>query len=335
VTATLFLFAVGLLLALPPDVAAQTKQEKPAAVVGDEVIYGKDFLPPIEAQAYKIRRQEYDLQLRALEGIINQKLLRKEAQRSGMSEEDWLQQAVGTNVPEPTQEEVDRRFVEQMLQGGGAAQSPESVREQLKQEAVEAAREEVFRQLRQQAGVKIYLLPPALQVDYDPARVRGNPDAAITIVEFSDFQCPYCERAYAMVKDLLRKYEGKVKLAYRDLPLVEIRSDIQGTAEAARCAGEQGQFWAYHDVLFENQDEYGEEAFRQFAAGLGLNVDQFAACMEIGKFKPLIEADFKEGIRLGATGTPAFFINGIPLIGARPQAEFEELIGTLLATLDQ
>jgi protein-disulfide isomerase len=227
-------------------------------------------------------------------------------------------------------------FVEQMFGGGGmATQSSDDIRELVKQEAVEAAREEVFRLLRQKAGVKIYLLPPALHVDYDPGRVRGNPDAKITIVEFSDFQCPYCERAYFMVKALLKKYEGKIKLSYRDLPLVEMRSDVQGTAEAARCAGEQGQFWAYHDVLFQNQDAYGQEAFQQFAADLGLNLDRFTACMESGKFKPLIQADYKEGIRLGATGTPAFFINGIPLIGARPQPEFEEIIDALLFALEE
>ncbi len=335
-TVALFLFAAGLLPALAPNAAAQTKPEKPAAVVGQEAIYGSDFLPSIEAQVYKIRRQEYDLQLKALEGTINQKLLREEAQRSGISEEAWLQQVADSKVPEPTQDEVDQRFVDHMFESGGeTSQSPDQIREELKKEAVDAAREEVFRLLRQKAGVKIYLLPPALQVDYDPARVRGNPDAKITIVEFSDFQCPYCEQAYLMVKSLLKKYEGKIKLAYRDLPLVEMKSDVQGSGEAARCAGEQGKFWAYHDVLFENQDEYGEGSFQQFAADLGLDLDRFTACMESGKFKPLIQADFKEGIRLGATGTPAFFINGIPLVGARPQYEFEEIIDTLLATQDE
>jgi protein-disulfide isomerase len=188
--------------------------------------------------------------------------------------------------------------------------------------------------LREKADVKIYLLPPALEVSYDPDRVRGNPDARVTMVEFSDFQCPYCEQAYLMVKSLLKKYDGKVKLAYRDLPLQEVQSDIHGAGEASRCASEQGKFWEYHDILFENQDEYGERAFQMFAEQLGLEPDSFTACLQSGKYKALVQADFDEGIRLGATGTPAFFINGIFLNGARPQNEFEEIIDALLVAVE-
>ena len=222
----------------------------------------------------------------------------------------------------------------QMFRNGGQVSvSQDQIREQLQRQGIEQARDEYFARLRQEAGVKIYLLPPAMEVGYDPARVRGNPVAKITIVEFSDFQCPYCLQAYGMIKELLKKYDGKVKLAYRDLPLQEVQSKMHGAAEAARCAGEQGKFWEYHDRLFENQDEYSEAAFKQFAASLKLNSDQFATCLESGKFKPQIQEDLQEAIRLGATGTPALFINGVFVNGARPQPEFEEIIEAELAAL--
>src|SRR5262249_41191093 len=161
---------------------------------------------------------------------------------------------------------------------------------------------------------------PAVEVAYDPARVRGNPSAKITMIEFSDFHCPFCQKAYGEVKNLLQKYDGKIKVAYRDLPLIEVQEQGQvSAAEASRCAGEQGKFWAYHDLLFENQDEYGPEGFHEFAKSLGLNVDQFGQCLDTGKYRPQVKADFQEALKLGAVGTPYFFVNGVPISGARPQ----------------
>ena len=292
-------------------------------------------MPQIESKVYKIRQQEYELKRKALEDAINRKLLRAEAETWGISAEELLLQEADSTVPEPSDSEVEQRYVMQMFRGGGQiTESQNDIREQMIQSRRQAAREQYFQMLRQKANVKIYLLPPAMEVEYDPARVRGNPDAKITMVEFSDFQCPYCEQAYAMVKALLRKYDGKVRLAYRDLPLEEVQSDIHGAGEASRCAGEQEKFWEYHDLLFENQDAYGESAFVSFAEHLSLDVDQFSACLESGKFKPLVQKDFDEGIRLGATGTPAFFINGIFVNGARPQPEFEEIIDGLLVAME-
>ena len=320
---------------LLPSAAAQTSAKKPVAMVGEEPVYATEFLPQIEGKVYKIRLQAYELQRMALEDVINQRLLQAEAEMWNITAEDLLRQEVDSLVPEPTDEEVEQRFVMQMFRGGGQiSESQDDIRKQIRQSRVQAARGQYFQMLREKANVKIYLLPPAMDVGYDRARVRGNPDAGITMVEFSDFQCPYCEQAYLIVKELLKKYDGKVKLAYRDLPLQEVQSDIHGAGEASRCAGEQGKFWEYHDLLFENQDEYGENAFNSFAEHLGLDTARFSACLESGKFKPLVQADFDEGIRLGATGTPAFFINGIFVNGARPQNEFEEIIDGLLVAME-
>jgi protein-disulfide isomerase len=222
-----------------------------------------------------------------------------------------------------------------MFQAGGASGvTKDQVRQQMKQAAIEEARQRYFLTLRQTADVNIYLLPPALDVDYDPARVRGYPDAPITIVEFSDFQCPYCEQAYFMVKTLQERYAGKVKLAYRDLPLQEVQNEYHGAAVASRCAGEQDKFWEYHDILFEHQEEYGERYFVQFAETLGLDVDKFTACLNSDKYIPLVKADMDEAVRLGATGTPAFFINGIFVNGARPIEEFIQIIDSLLIAME-
>ncbi len=331
----LLLFVCGWFVAASSSAAAQTSKEKPVAVVGEESFYEKDYLPQIQSQLNELRDQEYQLKRKALEQAINQRLLRAEAKKQGITEEELLKREVDSKVAKPTQEERDQAIVARMF--GMDAQSNvvgDQFDKDLQQEKMQQAREDYFQSLREQAGVKIYLLPAPIAVGFDPARVRGNPDAKITMIEFSDYQCPFCLQAYTTVKNILKKYNGKVRLAYRDLPLLPIAQGVPGSAEAARCAGEQGKFWEYHDLLFENQDSFGEAAFKEFGESLQLNAEQFASCLASGKFKAPVQQDFQEGIRLGIKGTPAFFINGVMVSGAQPQSEFEEIIDAELFTME-
>ncbi len=321
----------GLFFAWLPNASAQTGKEKPVATIGDEAIYEKDYLPQIQKDLMQIRQQEYEFKLKALENAINKRLLRAEAKKLGVTEDELLLSQADSKVVEPSQDERDQAIAQRMLgMGNPLSAVGAEFDSDLMKEKVQQAREEYFQTLREKAGVKIYLLPPTVQVDYDRARVRGNADAKIVMVEFSDFQCPFCLQAYTTVKNLLKKYDGKIKLAYRDLPLLPVAAGVPGSADASRCAGEQGKYWEYHDLLFENQDEVGEAAFRDHAEALKLDLKQFETCLKSGKFKPSIQQDFQEGIRLGLTGTPGFFINGVVMKGAQPQSEFEEIIDTEL-----
>jgi protein-disulfide isomerase len=310
----------------------QSSHEKPVAAVGNQLIYEKDYAPSLVAEIQKIRTDEYDVKRRALEGLINKRLVQAEAAKRGIKEDELLRREVDSKATEPEESAVEQVWVAQMFQGGQPTESKDQIREKLKQQQILPIRQEFFHRLREQAGVKIYLLPPAMDVAYDPSRVRGNPDAKITLVEFSDFHCPFCRQAYSTVKNLLRKYDGKIKLAYRDLPLMEVDTELSA-AEASRCAGDQGQFWPYHDLLFESQGDYGPSDFLTFADSLHLNVQQFRECLSSRKHKEQVKQDFQEALRLGATGTPYFFVNGISLSGARPQAEFEIMIEEQLTSL--
>ena len=311
---------------LRPDAQAQARPDKPVAMIGNEAIYSKDFLPQVEAKLQSVRQQEYTLKRQALDDAINKKLLAAEAQRKGTTPEAILAD-LDKQVPEPSDEQVEQQLVQQMFGGGIPGNvSKTDIREQMKKQIAEEVHQVYYQALRDRAGVKIYLLPPRLEPGIDETRIRGNKDAPITIVEFSDFQCPYCLQAYTTVKTLLKKYDGKIRLAYRDLPLTEVQGELPGGGEAARCAGEQGKYWEYHDLLFENQDYYGQLAFEDFANQLSLDIKAFNTCMESRKYKAQVKADFDEGIRLGARGTPYFFINGVPVNGARPQADFEQVI---------
>ena len=320
-------------LVSPAPSRAQGNPQQPVATVGGEPVYETDYRMQVRTQVYKTQLQEYTIRKKALDEVINQKLLQAEAGRLGMKADDLLQREADSKIKPPTDEEVEENFVQMMFRGGGNI-TKEHVREQLLQQILGEAREAFYQKLRAKADVRVLLSPPRMPVDYDPERVRGAPAAKITMIEFTDFQCPYCLQAYTTVKNLLKKYDGKLKLAFRDLPLREADAVGAGPADAARCGGEQGKFWEYHDLLFENQDDTGGAVFREYAEELKLNLEQFNSCLESEKYRAQIQTDFREAVSLAIPGTPFFYINGIPLNGARPQPEFEEIIEAELARLE-
>jgi len=203
-----------------------------------------------------------------------------------------------------------------------------SVRQKLtrNQSELHLTRQELLKRLQDHDGTPILLQPGKVQVTYDPARLRGSPQARVMIVEFSDFQCPFCRKVQSTLKNLLEKYQGQVSLAYRDFPLRGMHSQAELAAEASRCAVEQGRFWEYHDLLFANPDKLNRAGLAGMAQSLGLNEKQFDACLSSGKYTKQIEQDLQDGIRAGVEGTPGIFINGILLSGAQPEAAFEKII---------
>jgi protein-disulfide isomerase len=172
-------------------------------------------------------------------------------------------------------------------------------------------------------------------VDDDPA--KGDENAPVVIVEFSDFQCPFCERwAQETLPQLTQTYidTGKVKLVYRDFPLSSIHPEAQKAAEAAECARDQGKFWEYHDTLFENRMDWtgvGAAKFKQYSADLGLDTNAFDDCLDSDKYKDEVLNDLNAGGSVGVTGTPTFFINGKKLVGAQPFENFKTAIEEALA----
>jgi protein-disulfide isomerase len=163
--------------------------------------------------------------------------------------------------------------------------------------------------------------------DDDP--FLGSPDAPVVIVEFSDFQCPFCGRLYQNALPQIKEQyikTGKVKFVYRDFPLSSIHNMAQKAAEASECADEQGQFWAYHDLLFERQQSLSVENFKTWAGELGLNTSQFDECLDSGKYVDEVQKDFRDGQIAGVTGTPGTFINGRLVPGAVPFSTFEAII---------
>lgn len=161
--------------------------------------------------------------------------------------------------------------------------------------------------------------------------IRGDFNASITLVEFSDFECPFCERHFPTLNKILSDYKGKVRLVYKHFPLTQIHPNAQKAAEASECASEQGKFWEYHDKLFENQPQgYSLDKFKQWAKDLRLNSGKFNNCLDSGKFAQKVKDEQQEGVKKGVNGTPATFINGQLLSGALPYDSFKQEIDNLL-----
>ena len=188
------------------------------------------------------------------------------------------------------------------------------------------SRRDFLKQLQMQQAASDPAQPSKIDFPVDPGRVRGNPKAPVLIVEFSDFQCPFCKQLQPTLKNLLAKYDGKIALAFRDFPLRENHPGAQIGAESARCAGEQGKFWEFHDLLFENTDKLTRDGVMDLVQRLRVDEQRFEACIASGKYKPQIEQDLQDGIRAGVVGTPGIFINGAFLSGAQPEKNFERII---------
>ncbi|MFB6241106.1 MAG: DsbA family protein [Gemmatimonadota bacterium] len=159
---------------------------------------------------------------------------------------------------------------------------------------------------------------------------RGPEDAPVTVVEFTDYECPFCRRYYRQTYHrLLDAYEGEIRYVVRNFPL-SIHPNARKAAEAAECAHNQGRFWDYHDHLFEHADALEPADLKRYARELGLDGARFDRCLESGKESGTVESDLAAGRRLGIQGTPTFFVNGRPLVGAQPFTAFRAAIDRAL-----
>jgi protein-disulfide isomerase len=301
-------------------------------VVSGQSIYEEDLLPLVQGQLLPLQNQEYEIKRAALDRLVTQRLIEAEAKSKGVLAEKLLEQEVDATVGEPTDDEIAAYYLGQQDRISVPFETIKlQLRQALKQAKLQQARQTYVERLRKRADVAILLRPPRVQVGYDRSRLRGSAAAPVVIVEFSDFQCPYCRSVEPTLKALLAKYAGRVSLAYRDFPLREVHPQAQQAAEAAWCAGEQGKFWEYHDLLYTNEAKLDAGSLAGHARSLGIDVQRFTSCLASGKFKHAVEEDVQAGSKVGVNGTPAFFINGIFLSGAQPAGIFEKIIEAELA----
>jgi protein-disulfide isomerase len=313
---------------------SQTSSASVVAVVNGKEITEQDLLDRIRGEIFKLEAQMYEVRRNGAEELISDYLLDQTAQPQGMTKDQLLQQEVDSKVSPVTEKEVENFYTANQAR---IRKPLDDVRPQilnyLQQNKLTEARRAYVKSLRDKAQVKVYLTPPIVDVSAEDAPVKGPADAPITIVEFSDFQCSYCKRAVSVLDQVLERYPDKVKLAFRDFPIGNIHPQAEKAAEAAHCAGEQGKFWEFHDLLFEKQDSIPTVNFAEHAKTLGLEVAAFETCFEGRKYQEKVERNYAAGVKAGVSGTPAFFINGRLLSGAQPLEAFKAVIDEELERL--
>jgi protein-disulfide isomerase len=170
---------------------------------------------------------------------------------------------------------------------------------------------------------------PSQKTDWglrEGAPAIGNKGAGIVVVEFSDFQCPFCREAFFILQDVLARHTSEIYFQYRHFPLDTPHPLARKAAEASMCANQQGKFWEYHDLIFRNQDTLTPASLLEFAIEVGLDGSKFASCLKSDEFKKYVEEDFQAGKALGVEATPTFFINGRKIQGVLPKDVWEQLI---------
>jgi protein-disulfide isomerase len=272
-------------------------------------------------------QQDFEARKRLLDSLINDDLVDKESAAKGVAKEKLLETEVTAKVPEPSQAEIDAWFEQNKASLGNQTKEQLAPRVSafLKGQKLGLAQKSYYAALREKYKVDVLLKPPRVAVSTDDDAAKGPDKAPVTIVEFSDFQCPFCSRAETTVLEVLKKYGDKVRLVYRDYPL-PMHPNAEGAAEAAECAKDQGKFWEMHNAMFANQQKLASADLVETAGGLGMDKDKFKACLDGGKKKDEVQKDAADGQKYGVSGTPTFFINGIKVVGAQDISSFAEII---------
>ncbi|HEV8524984.1 MAG TPA: thioredoxin domain-containing protein [Terriglobales bacterium] len=269
----------------------------------------------------------YLTQRKALDVVIEQRLLSEEAKRQNLTV-DQLLAKVSQGIVEPTEQEL--RIVYEF---SGSKDSFEATREkitaQMRRLRQLKARSEFIEGLRAKATITVLLSPPVVEVALGDAPVRGSKNATVTLIEFADYECPYCQQTHPAIKRLVEEFGDKVAIAYKDFPLPN-HPNARKAAEASRCAREQGKYWEYHDRLFETK-KYTTEDLKQHARALNLDAPQFDQCLASGRHVAAIKSDFEQGRKLGISGTPSFFVNGRFFAGAVTYDMLREVLVQQLA----
>jgi protein-disulfide isomerase len=289
-----------------------------------------------EKEASKLlqpRYKYYVAERDALEQFIDDQLLEMQAKKESVSLDELFKRHVAVNVQEPTEDQL--RFYYEGVQTDESYEAARSnIINTVYQLRMKKARDAYIAELRGEYGVVVELSQPSAQVEVGNAPRLGSQNAPVQIVEFADYECPYCQKVNADLAKLREQFGDQVSMVYKDFPL-PMHPLAARAAEAARCAGEQGKFWEFHDELFQSKRLQIPD-LKQEARELKLDTTRFDQCLDSGEQIATVKKDSQEGQRLGILGTPSFFVNGHFMSGAIGYAKLretvlQELSGTIAA----
>lgn len=340
------LLSVGILAGCSEEPTASAQTVAPAAnpdqvvgEVGGKPITLKDVDAKWEefdaAEHQRIVQSLYQNRRNMLDQIVGDRLIENAAKAAGQPIDKFLEADAAKRLPPVTDNDV-AQFYEQnkdRAQGRTLEQLKGEIKPFLEMRRVQQARAQLVDELKGKSGtsVKVMLDPPRYTVPVsanDP--VRGNASAPVTIIEFSDFQCPFCQRVNPTLTQIRNTYGDRVKIIFKDYPLPN-HPQAPKAAEAARCAAEQNKFWEMHDAMFANQRALEVPQLKQTARSLGINGATFDSCLDSGKYAKLVQSGSELGERMGVNSTPSLYVNGRPVIGAMPFEVFKQVIDEELA----
>jgi protein-disulfide isomerase len=318
------------------SVATATNSDIPAvlATIGDEKITIDDIraragsdLDAIETQYHRARSKVAQA---ALDAILREKVLDAEAKKQGKTVDELIAAEAGQSLT-PSDEEVAAWYRDNptRVTGKQLADIRPQIADFIRNQRRQAAVEKLQQRLNKQNNVTVFFTPYRLEFANEGAPTIGKPDAPVKLVEFSDFQCPFCHQFAPTLKQVEQKYGDKVQIVYRQFPLTTIHPFAFKAAEASLCAQEQGKFWEMHDAMFGDQQKLAVSDLKASAGRLGMDQKKFDGCLDTGKYTERVQKDMQEGQRVGITGTPAVFVNGAFLEGGAVPFE------TVSAAIDQ
>lgn len=300
------------------------------AKIGDKEFTEEDLIGEDKLDFFELKKREYDLRMDRLNKLMVEELIGTEAKKAGMSTDDYIMKKVaggGIKISDKDYKKfvADKHIPESQINPQIKERIMSYLQTMKKQDLVN----EYLAKLTKGRPVEVYFNAPKSQVKVEvgDAPIFGKSDARVTVVEYSDFQCPFCSRAAETVTQLKKKYSSKIKLAFKHFPL-PMHPNARPAAEASMCVNEQGtdKFWKYHDLMFKNQDKLDKASLEKYAKEAGADPKKFSECVAAKKFSSYIQKDIESGEKIGVKSTPTFFINGQILSGAMPIETFSEVI---------
>ena len=317
--------------------AAETQKPQTSptlALIGDDPVAEAEVDALVGPQLAELRQKTFQLRSQGLDELIAQRLAEREAKRRGITLAALVKVEVDDKV---VITDADLRALYEANKARFASQSEAEAMKQIEPAVRQQKRRDrqmaFVHELRAAAGVKVLLEPLRVELHVPAgAPARGSEKAPVTIVEFSDFQCPYCVRAQPTLKRVRETYAEKVRFVFVDFPL-DIHPQAKKAHEAAACAHEQGKFWPMYDRLFTSEGKFQVADLKVYAGETGQDAAAFATCLDSGRHADASARGVEEGARNGVSGTPAFFINGRMVVGAQPFEAFAQVIDDELERL--
>lgn len=311
---------------------ASTGTETVVATVGDITITDAQVTEAAQDQLKQFDMQVYKIKKGVLDELIEQKLIEVAAKKDGKPVDEYVRINIDEKIKKPGDAEVKAFYDSNKDRMGGKSfdEMKDTLTQYLARQAAASARDIILTQLRKDAKVAVSLEPPRSTVEAGDNPSKGPKSAPVEIIEFTDYQCPFCGRVRPTITQVLDKYKDKVRYVLRDYPL-PFHGEAKKAAEAAHCAGEQGKYWEMSTILFKNQSALGVAKLKEYAKEAGLNQGKFDKCLDSSKYAKKVDENQADGSKVGVNGTPAFFINGVMLSGAQPIGAFTEVIDAELA----